>query len=297
MSSITIRHLNNRFHYKYVNISYIRRIFLLRKNEDRIAQPLNITVEIDISLVAKPANSVASQRRYYMACRTETFGWRTYRRATLKWVLYTVRSQQHFECLQRVRLLGRLVFPLHDAGRADGQARFASSRRLDAVEGDLEDKPGAQGPHGAECLEGVLPDEGVDAPDFLIGEPGGGLRYGDEFASAPHAEGVVAVEPLMASVSRLGIDENRIHRVGIDLPFPPAAPVPACLVGGFHVFQHEPFGSHGATLATPAGQIFPACVGQDLRQMEPVFGAGLPENPLQSGPPPSQGLRSDVLSL
>src|SRR4051812_45603737 len=87
-------------------------------------------------------------------------------------------GEEGAEGLEGVGLGGGLVeAPAEDAGEADGDPRLVAGRALEPFEGQLEDEVGLDGADGAELLDHVAADEGVDPADLLVGQPR--IRLGD----------------------------------------------------------------------------------------------------------------------
>src|SRR5262249_28741214 len=112
--------------------------------------------------------------------------------------------------------------------------------------------------NGAEPLSCVSPDPAIDFRNLLVRQPRVGLRNGHQLAVVPQAEGVIGQQTRTFATARLRVDEYRINRVRLDLPFPPGAALPAHPVRGVPAFQHEPFDIALARRRTQFRKRFPA---------------------------------------
>src|SRR5208337_2603191 len=121
--------------------------------------------------------------------------------------------QKRAKSIKRVGLGGRLVgSPAKYAGKTDGDAGLVTVRPVQTLEGQLEDELGLDGAHRAELLDHVVSDEGIDAADFLVGQPRVSLGDGHERAGGPvpDAERVVGVEASSLATAALGEQEHGV---------------------------------------------------------------------------------------
>src|SRR5256885_14567551 len=94
--------------------------------------------------------------------------------------------------LQRVSILRRLVgAPPRDAREADGDSAAVPGALGDPFEMQLEYVHRLDRAHGAEPLDGVLPDPAVEAVDLLVGQARIGLRPPHEPARVPQRAGEI----------------------------------------------------------------------------------------------------------
>src|SRR5688572_21212372 len=145
---------------------------------------------------------------------------------------------------QAVRVPRRLVLAHAQHPRETHRdPRLVPRRALDAFEPQFEDQLRLHRAHGAEALERVLADEGVDLADLLVGESGVRLGEGHELLALPEAEGVVGEEARALARSLLRVDEHRVERVRLDLPLPPRALGATHAVGRVAALEHEALGA------------------------------------------------------
>src|ERR1700687_3858747 len=136
----------------------------------------------------------------------------------------TSSSEQGADGFDGVGLFRLLVVtPAGHAREAHGNAGAVARGTLDAFEGQLEYQLWFDNVYRAEAVDCVAADEGIHFADFFITQAGTGLGERHELAVVPDAEGVVGEEAGAAAVARLRVNEDRIHRVRLDLPFPPVA--------------------------------------------------------------------------
>ena len=85
--------------------------------------------------------------------------------------------------------------------------------------------------HRAELLERVAPDERVHLADLLVGQARVRLGERHQLAVVPDAERVVGEQAGAPAVAGLGVDQDGVHRVRVDLPLPPVAAPPPDAIG------------------------------------------------------------------
>src|SRR5215204_2430163 len=188
------------------------------------------------------------------------------RRRRRDWRTALMSLSSRFDCLkqppdifERVRVLSALVrAPAEHAWKADGDAGTMSGGSGDAFEAELEDVDRLDVAHRPEALERMPSNPAIHLGDLLVRQAGIGLRDRHELAFVPDAEGVVGQQAGALAAARLRVDEHGVDRVGLDLPFPPVAALPADRVSRGRALEHESFDAAVARFAALCGEVFPA---------------------------------------
>src|SRR4051794_37416505 len=113
--------------------------------------------------------------------------------------------------------------PTRHARETDRDPGPVPRRFLNTLEGELEHQLRFDMVHRAESLDRVAPDERVDLADLFVAQSGVRLGKRDELAVIPDAERVIGEQAGPPPIAGLGVNQDAIHRVRIDLPLPPIA--------------------------------------------------------------------------
>src|SRR3989449_5643355 len=177
--------------------------------------------------------------------------------------------------LQRVSVLRRLVgAPPRDAREADGDSAAVPGALGDPFEMQLEYVHRLDRAHGAEPLDGVLPDPAVEAVDLLVGQAGISFRHPHELAGVPYCEGEIRHQGCAPAMARLRVDQDRIDGVGLDLPLPPVPPRAPVPVWRAPALQHQPFHPALARLLSQLAELGPGSALERWRQRKPFAAPG-----------------------
>src|SRR5205814_364242 len=114
-------------------------------------------------------------------------------------------------------------------------------------------------------LDGIAADEEVDLADLVVGQAGVGFGEGNQLVAVPDSERVVGVKARPAAAAALGVDQDRIDGVGIDLPFPPVAAAASDPVGRTQALEHESLDAARARLLAQGAELGPGS-GFDRRR-------------------------------